>query len=225
MVTENDVKPRLLDLYCCAGGAAKGYADAGFEVVGVDIRPQPRYPFAFVCSDALDYLRRHWREFDAVHASPPCQGFCDLRSMYNAKEHPDLITPTRERLRDTGLPYVIENVEGAPLVDPVLLCGSMFGLRTRTGAALRRHRLFEMTHPPLLLPPCAHRKDAPVIGVYGGHGRDRRRKANTQDFPTEARREAMGIDWMTCSELSQAIPPAFTRFVGEQLIRAIGGAK
>ena len=218
---------RILDLFCGAGGAAVGYHRAGFEVVGVDIAPQPNYPFEHYQADAVRWLRA-WADgefwyvqntFDAIHASPPCQAFTSLKGMHNAKQHDDLLTPTRELLKATGLPYVIENVEGAPMRNPVMLCGSAFGLEAE-GARLQRHRLFE-TNFPLLSPGCAHGRASRVIGVYGGHGRDRRRKVNTQDFSTDARREAMGIDWMTGAELSQAIPPAYTEHIGTYLHRAI----
>jgi DNA (cytosine-5)-methyltransferase 1 len=201
-----------------------GYHRAGFEVVGVDIRPQPRYPFTFVQGDAFEYMAEligrtgqfePW-QFDAIHASPPCQAFTDLKDMHNAIRHEDLLTPTRELLEATGLPYIIENVEGAPMSPTVTLCGSSFGLGAE-GARLQRHRHFE-TNWPLLAPPCAHGVASRVIGVYGGHGRDRRRTVNTQDFSTEARREAMEIDWMTGAELSQAIPPAYTELIGHQLL-------
>lgn len=214
------MKPKLLDLFCCAGGAGMGYHRAGFEVTGIDIKPQPRYPFTFIQADALEYVAAHGHEYDAIHASPPCQAFTDLQYMYNAKEHPDLLMPTRKLLQATGKPYVIENVEGAPMVDYITLCGGAFGLGT-DDAELRRHRRFEIFPHMLLVPPCAHGVKPRVIGVYGGHGRDRRRKTNTQDFSTEARRLAMGIDWMTGEELSQAIPPAYTKFIGEFLMAHI----
>ncbi len=191
-----------------------GYYRAGFDVVGVDIRPQKHYPFEFHQADAMTFPLDG---FDVVHASPPCQAHCDLKHMWNAKKHIDLIEPTRRRLSESGKLYVIENVEGAPLVNPIKLCGTMFGLKT-TGAELRRHRLFETNWPLLLVPQCQHKNEPRVIGVYGGHGRDRRRTVNTQDFSTEARREAMGINWMTGAELSQAIPPAYTEFIGRQLM-------
>lgn len=213
-------QPRLLDLFCGAGGATKGYQRAGFYVVGVDIKPQPRY-----CGDEFhraDAMTYPLDGFDAIHASPPCQGFCDLKGMYNALSHDDLLTPTRERLVATGIPYVIENVEGAPMQNYITLCGSHFGLGCAI-AELRRHRRFEINPMPLLVPQCAHGQR--VIGVYGGHGRDRRRKVNTQDFPTEARREAMGVDWMTGAELSQAIPPAYTEWIGYQLLDALAGVR
>lgn len=231
-MAENEQRLRLLDLFCGAGGAAMGYHRAGFtEIVGVDIKPMPRYPFTFVQADAIEYVAAHGREFDAIHASPPCQAFTPLKAMWNSREHPDLVAPTRIALRAAGRPYAIENVPGAPLENPLTLCGTMFGLRTEGGQAeLRRHRLFECQPIPfVLLPPCHH--NGAVIGVYGGHGRDRRRSVTvtghaggrsvrdgTQQFSTAARREAMGIDWMTGNELSQAIPPAYTEFIGRQLI-------
>jgi DNA (cytosine-5)-methyltransferase 1 len=208
-------RPRLLDLFCGAGGCSVGYARAGFEVVGVDINPQPRYPFEFHQADALTFPLDG---FDAIHASPPCQAHSDLRHMWNAKQHEDLVAVTRDRLHASGLPYVIENVEGAPLRQPLILCGTSFALGA-SRAELRRHRLFEVNWPiATLLPPCGHGRFPRVIGVYGGHGRDRRRATNTQDFSVAERREAMGIDWMSSDELSQAIPPAYTQFIGEQLV-------
>lgn len=205
---------RLLDLFCGAGGASVGYSRAGFEVVGVDIRPQPNYPFEFIQADAMTFLVRE--PFDAIHASPPCQAFTSLNGMWNAKSHEDLLTPTRAALMAAGLPYVIENVQGAPMNGAhVTLCGSMFGLGAED-AELRRHRHFEANFA-LMVPPCSHQASR-VIGVYGGHGRDRRRLVNTQDYSTESRREAMGIDWMTGAELSQAIPPAYTEHIGHYLM-------
>lgn len=213
-------RPRLLDLFCGAGGAARGYQQAGFYVVGVDIKNQPRYAGdEFIQADAMTFPLEG---YDAIHASPPCQGFSDLRSMHNAKRHADLLTPTRERLQVAGAPYAIENVEGAPMSNYVVLCGTMFGLGWRD-AELRRHRWFELDCPPLMVPQCQHRRRR-VIGVYGGHGRDRRRTVNTQDYSTAAQREAMGIDWMMGNELSQAIPPAYTKWIGEQLLGTFGSS-
>lgn len=210
---------RALDLFCGAGGATKGLQRAGFHVTGIDIKRQPRYcGDAFVQGDAIN-PPVDLRAFDFIWASPPCQGFCDLKSMYNAKEHDNLIPATRELLIDSGRPYSIENVEGAPLGESgylIMLCGTMFGLRTADGCAqLRRHRLFETSFSIPLRPRCHHK--GPVIGVYGGHGRDRRRTVNTQDFSTESRREAMGIEWMDGATLSQAIPPAYSEFIGRQV--------
>jgi DNA (cytosine-5)-methyltransferase 1 len=224
------MKPRLLDLFSGAGGAAVGYARAGFEVVGVDIEPQPNYPFEFVRSDALDVLRLGLvagpapmdfvgpvEQFDAIHASPPCQAHTALSALeqVKAKNHPDLVGPTRELLEATGLPYVIENVVGAPLRNPTMLCGSAFGLD------VRRHRLFE-TNFPLMSPGCAHGQQearfdiyehgkwrkSPTVAVYG-HGGGKSRE-NWHD--------AMDIDWMTHRELAQAIPPAYTEHVGGFLL-------
>ena len=208
---------RLLDLFCGAGGAAMGYHQAGFEVVGVDIKPQKHYPFEFHCADAFAFLEKHGHEFDVIHASPPCQGFSDLKDMHNAKPHIDLLTPIRKALLALSKPYVIENVEGAPMHRYIVLCGTMFRLGTEQ-AELRRHRRFETSHYIAPVEPCRHGRKKRVIGVYGGHGRDRRRTVNTQDFSTDERREAMGIDWMNGQELSQAIPPAYTEWIGQRLM-------
>lgn len=213
---------RLLDLFCCAGGAGKGYADAGFEVVGVDVRPQPRYPFAFLQHDALVLDMRFVRSFDAIHASPPCQRFSDLAKRNgNADAWPDLVEPIRELLTASGLPYIIENVEGAPLIDPVMLCGTMF-----PGLRVIRHRLFE-SNIPLTAP--AHGKHPLVFTM------DKRKahygKLNEWTSPVQvtgggncskaAAADAMGIDWMTKNELNEAIPPAFTKYLGRQLVAHI----
>ena len=221
---------KCLDLFCCAGGAGEGYRRAGFDVTGVDIRPQPHNPHRFIQGDALAFVRDHGREYDFIHASPPCQAHTALKSMPNAKKHIDLIPQTRELLIATGKPWVIENVPGAPLRSPFMLCGTMFGLGVGD-AELRRHRLFETNWYCLLDMVCRHYHRGRVIGVYGGHGRDRRRirpatvcvcgsaggKSNrdgTQQFSTAERATAMGIDWMTGAELSQAIPPAYTEWIG-----------
>jgi DNA (cytosine-5)-methyltransferase 1 len=214
---------KLIDLFCGAGGCTAGYVQAGFAVSGVDLKPQPHYPFPhlFHQMDALRFLENGYFEYyDAIHASPPCQAHCSLNKMWNAKKHNSLIETARTLLSKTGKPWVMENVVGAPLNNPVLLCGSMFGLKTR-GAELRRHRLFETSFPILERPICQHGKEPRVIGVYGGHGRDRRRTINTQDFPVYARKEAMGINWMSGSELSQAIPPEYTKWIGFHLKNAL----
>ncbi len=216
---------KLLDLFCGAGGAAMGYHRAGFEVVGVDIKPQPRYPFEFHQADALEYLALHWQEFDAIHASPPCQAYSEATPMAYRSNHPDLIEPTRLLLKKTGKPYVIENVENARnrLVDPVMLCGTMFGL------LLWRHRWFEI-HPAMfvLLPPCAHSSGMleveiagekrqvryPVLATGGGDGIRTKRKNHRPRQPVVEIRWAMDINWMTQNELSEAIPPAYTEYIG-----------
>lgn len=231
-------RPRLLDLFCCAGGAGMGYHRAGFDVVGVDVRPQPRYPFEFRQADVLGLDPEWIASFDAIHASPPCQAHTSLKTMHNAREHPNLIPQTRAMIQASGVPYIIENVEGARehLVDPVLLCGTMFGLGV-DDAELRRHRLFECSFF-VLTPQCAH-GERDVIGVYGGHVRNRRRARTigiygegcrdsrrkfdkgVPDFTAEQGRAAMGADWMSLAELSQAIPPAYTEFLGRQLMAHI----
>jgi DNA (cytosine-5)-methyltransferase 1 len=207
------VKPRLLDLFCGAGGAAMGYARAGFEVVGVDIKPQPRYPFQFVLADALgdfgcDLARSS--QWDAIHASPPCQAYTKAQKLQGI-EHPDLIGPTRELLEETGLPYVIENVKGAPLHDPVMLEGQMFPeLRTHRPRLFETNWLLEV--PALRPPPPPNAKmgrpptASTWIQVVGNF------------WDVGAGRVAMNIDWMTRDELREAIPPAYTEFIGAQLL-------
>jgi DNA (cytosine-5)-methyltransferase 1 len=162
--------PVLLDLFCGAGGAAMGYHLTGFRVVGVDISWQPRYPFEFRQADAMTYPLEG---FDAIHASPPCQAYSAMRTSWNARgDHPQLIQPVRERLREAGVPWVMENVPGAPLEPLFLMCGSAFGLGV-PGYQLRRHRWFEVSGFWAMSQPCQH--SGPVIGIYGDHGRDRRR--------------------------------------------------
>jgi DNA (cytosine-5)-methyltransferase 1 len=214
---------KLLDLFCGAGGAGMGYHKAGFDVTGVDIKPMPRYPFTFIQADALEYVAEHGHEYDVIHASPPCQMFTALRTTWNAKPHVDLLTPTREALVHLGVPWIIENVPGAPTRHHIVLCGTMFGLGVRD-AELRRHRWFESSPPfPVLAPPCAHGQRPITIGVYGQHGRDRRRSVETF-FSVADGRDAMGIDWMTGDELSQAIPPAYTEFIGSLIFGQIEAA-
>lgn len=204
---------RLLDLFCGGGGAGMGYHRAGFDVTGVDLHPQPSYPFDFVRADALS-PPFDLRDFDVIHASPPCQAYIRSGTVARDGRHPELIGPVRAMLEAAGVPYVIENVPGAPIRADVKLCGSMFGLE------VRRHRWFE-TSPPVfaMTPPCDHSR--PVAGVYGNpHG-----KAGAwpgmlpSDLPTWSR--AMGIDWMTASELADAIPPAYTEWIGRELLRTL----
>lgn len=216
------VSVKLLDLFCGAGGAAMGYHRAGFdEIVGVDIQPQPRYPFEFVQADALEYPLGG---FDVIHASPPCQRYSLFsRNIGTADNHPDLIGPTRKRLVDSDADYVIENVEGAPLINAITVCGSSFGLRTDQGFGLRRHRLFESSLPLWSL-GCAHGYEKNSIGVYG-HGTPQWfRKKHGRNASTAEWREAMAIDWMTKAELTEAIPPAYCEFIGEQILQQIGAA-
>lgn len=222
-------RPRLLDLFCGAGGAAVGYDRAGFEVVGVDIKPQPRYPFEFVQADALDFMRGlreaslwrasgYWlRDFDAIHASPPCQAY--IRGGLATGDHPDLLPPTRELLEQTGLPWVIENVPGAPMHPDLLLCGSMFDI------GVRRHRWFEFSWGETMMAPAACDHSRPITGVYGNpHGRS---GAWPGMLPSnrETWSKGMGIDWMTLAELKDAIPPAYTEYVGGHLMRVVLGSR
>ena len=205
-------RPRLLDLFCGAGGAAMGYHRAGFEVVGVDITPQPRYPFTFIHADALEYVDGLIHGFDAIHASPPCQAYTDLRHRTRG-DYPDLVGRTRELLKATRLPYVIENVEGAPLIEPVTICGSSLGLGS-DGRQLRRHRLFE-SNVPLVVPPCAHEGQA--VGVYGTGGGGQMTRGFKARGVAEAR-IVLETPWMTLAECAQAIPPAYTELIGHQLL-------
>lgn len=222
-------RPLLLDLFCKAGGAAVGYHRAGFDVVGVDHEPQPRYPFQFVQADALEAVLRIGHEFDAIHASPPCPGYSRLRHLPWLKHRtwPLLIGPVRNFLRAIGKPWVIENVMDAPL-SGIVLCGRSFALPTF------RHRRFESSEMLLAPPHAGH------DGVVG-HGRmvNDRRKGTLNagssrgswgvgiitvaggQFRKADGEKALGIDWMTKDELADAIPPAYTEFIGRQLLRAV----
>lgn len=208
------MKPRLLDLFCGAGGCTKGYQQAGFYVVGVDNRPQPRYcGDLFHHADALEALTdRKWiASFDAIHASPPCQEYSSAgkaAKVTDGKVYVDLYEPTRALLEQTGLPWVIENVTAAPSRSGIVLCGSMFGL------PIQRHRTFESSE--LILSPffCNHKPDAITVT---GHTPQQWLGGKRRGVGRERYEAAMGIDWMTVAELVQAIPPAYTRFIGEQL--------
>ncbi len=213
-------RPRLLDLFCGAGGAGEGYARAGFEVTGVDNRPMPRNPHRFIQADALDYIREHGHEYDVIHASPPCQAYTSAQPI-RGREHIDLVGPTRALLIETGRPFVIENVEGAPLLNPVMLCGSMFnlGVPAKNGY-LKRHRLFEYGNidvPFALTTPCIHPDGFRSVGVYGHTGGNKRGSGN-HGWVVADWREAMGIDWMSRDDLAQAIPPVYTEYIGLQVM-------
>lgn len=211
-----------------------GYHQAGFdEIVGVDIVPQPNYPFTFIQGDALN-PPLDFEAFDLIHASPPCQGYSVTRNTQKGKVYPLLIEPVRDILKASGRPFVIENVERAPLLDPLILCGTEFGLSAfdpDMGRVmhLKRHRLFELSWFSMRAGGCscsAHRGN--IVGVYGGGGWDRTRSlargytARGGYTPKVAvRRVVMGIDWMTLAELNEAIPPAYTKFIGEQFLAQV----
>lgn len=228
-------RPRLLDLFCGAGGSAMGYHRAGFDVTGVDNRPQKRYPFRFICADALDYLEQHGGEFDVIHASPPCQRF-SVATQVNGPgardKHPDLIEPIRERLLESAKIFIIENVPRSPVRGDIVLCGTFFGLK------VYRHRKFE-SNVFLMQPPHTPHQDRCMgmgrglspkgfVSVTGRGGLG----APPESYrpfvsvaghisSTDYCRFAMGIDWMSRDELSQAIPPAYTEFIGSQLLEAL----
>lgn len=207
------MKPRLLDLFSGAGGAARGYQQAGFHVTGVDINPQPRYAGdEFVQADALTFPLDG---FAAIHASPPCQFATAYKRRHgHVRYSANLIPATRWRLQATGLPYVIENVSTArrELINPIQLCGSSFGLD------VRRHRLFE-SNVAILAPPCNHTAQTPRFPPATNRANLRRTvEVGVWRIPLDVQQQAMGIDWMTREELSQAIPPAYTELIGAQLI-------
>lgn len=222
------MKPRLLDLFSGAGGAAVGYARAGFEVVGVDVVDQPNYPFEFMQEDAIALLRdaeSGWvsLNFEAIHASPPCQDYSRaLRHM--AAPQPRLIEPVRELLIETGLPWVIENVEGAPIPRHpdlfgscgVELCGTSFGLE------VYRHRLFESSfHIPAK--PCNH--SAPAMNPHNGRGRDRIYEVYGRQDPEKVWAKEMGVEWMNRHEAREAVPPVFTEHIGSHLMTHLTAQK
>ena len=211
-------RPSLLDLFCCAGGAARGYQRAGFYVVGVDIKHQKNYAGdEFYQADALEFLTEHGKQFDATHASPPCQ---DHTRSFTPYDHgtAHLLPDTRNILSSIGKPWIIENVPGAPMRADFLLCGCMFKL-----PRLRRQRLFETSwHGFALLPPCHH--PDPIVTVVGHgipSGSPYLGKVDGKEYSRLARL-AMGIDWMNRDELAQAIPPAYTEYLGGQLMNVLG---
>ncbi len=200
---------RALDLFCKAGGVTKGLQRAGFHVTGIDIAPQPRYcGDAFICDDVLNVAIGYLMGFDLVCASPPCQAHTNAQRI-RGNEHPDLIEATRALLQSAGVPYVIENVPGAPLIEPIELCGSMFGLRTY------RHRLFECSFPVVA---SAHPSHDCLTTKMGRKPRDGEFMHVVGNFSgVAAAREAMGIDWMTRDELREAIPPAYSEYIARQI--------
>ncbi|QDN79481.1 DNA cytosine methyltransferase [Streptomyces sp. S1A1-7] len=214
--TRSGRRPRLLDAFCCQGGAGKGYADAGFDVTGIDIHPQPRYPFTFIQAEAVAFIREHGAEFDVIHASPPCQHDSECQRI-RGNQHPDLIAPTRAALEATGRPWVIENVKGAvpKLRTPVMLCGAMSGLQTY------RHRYFETggsltllqpLHPEHLVPQAKMGRPVPpghfgqYIGNFSG---------------VDQARRVMGVPWMNRGGIRECVPPAYTQWVGASALAAL----
>ena len=213
-------RPVLLDLFCGGGGCAVGYHRAGFDVIGVDVVRQPEYPFRFVLADALTYPLDG---FDAVHASPPCKRHTALAALDRARPHlfdphPDCLGPTLARLAGLAVPWVVENVPGAPLPGAVTYCGSAFGL------AVRRHRLFASS-VELAAPACNHAAQGRPLGVYGTGGAWARTApggGGDKVSGADAAR-ALGVDWtVRQATLSQMIPPAYTEHIGRQVLAALG---
>jgi len=226
----------LLDLFCGAGGASWGYHKAGFDIIGVDSRPQPLYPFEFIQDDAMDVLktlRGHdaiymGRKVDIIHLSPPCKAHTRAKHIREAQGHessePNLLTPSLRLLEDVWTPWIVENVPGAPMPKELMLCGSMFGLK------VRRHRWFCAHRDFFLYPPgvCDHGAQGKPIGVYHTmndtvQGKDNKRGGYVIGGSTaktlEEGQEAMGINWMTWKPLTQAIPPAYTKYIGGIMMR------
>jgi DNA (cytosine-5)-methyltransferase 1 len=206
---------KLLDLYCCGGSASYGYEQAGFEVTGVDIDRQPRYKGHFIQSDAIEYLKNNWFEYDAIHASPPCQkySFSSKQFRDKGKDYPDLIEATRAELIATGKLYVIENVPGSPLINPVELCGAMFGLRTY------RHRLFESN---FTITPPEHPEHLFKNAKMGRPAKDNEFIQYVGHFPgVKEVGEMVGTPWLGQYELAQSIPPQYTKFIGNQLMKLL----
>ena len=209
---------KLLDLFCGAGGATKGYQKAGFMVTGIDVKHGKRYVGdGYIRGDVRDYLNNEFlSQFDVIHASPPCQTHSATKHLRNAQgkgtSKIDLIPETRAALMASGKPYVIENVPGAPLINPIQLCGSYFHLK------VRRHRLFE-SNQNIVGTSCDHKAQGKPVGIYGSMRDEIPNGGHTAKTMQEAN-EAMGIDWMIWSELVESIPPAYTEFIGIQLRHA-----
>lgn len=210
---------RLLDLYCKAGGASTGYAQAGFDVTGIDIKKQKRYPYEFIQADVLEVLQDldYLRSFDVIAASPPCQTHSITKHLRVAQgkntDKVDLIPQTRAALIKSEKPYVIENVPQAPLIEPVQFCGSSYGLK------VRRHRLFE-SNLNLVGSVCDHKAQGKPVGVYGSMRDEIPNGGHTAKTIEEAR-EAMGINYMIWGELVEAIPPVYTYEIGKQILSQI----
>jgi hypothetical protein len=206
--------PRVLDLFCGAGGASMGYAKAGYEVVGMDIKHGKRYPFEYIRRDVMTLRPEDLEGFDLIHASPPCQTYSVTKHLRVAQgkstSKQDLLAQVRSLLVVSEIPYVIENVKGAPLIDPVQLCGSAFGLK------VRRHRLFESSME-LRGTDCHHKEQGKPVGIYGSMRDEIPGGGHTAKTMPEAH-EAMGINWMIWGELVEAIPPAYTHYIGQQIM-------
>lgn len=220
----------LLDLYCCEGGAGEGYRRAGFNITGIDKERQTRYPGRFIQWDAIDYVIKYGYRYDAFHASPPCQPFSRSKHTHN-KEYEDLLDPTRKVLEEIGKPYIIENVYGAPMSNAVTLCGAKFGLTAidtdGTPLVLRRHRLFE-SNEWLWPAECEHLgyvdRGYKIAGVYGAGSRTQesaKERGGGYTPSKEVAEQLLGIDWMSIHGLTQAIPPAYTEYLGKQLIEIL----
>jgi DNA (cytosine-5)-methyltransferase 1 len=221
-------RPLLLDLFSGAGGAAVGYYRAGFDIIGVDLHPMPRYPFEFIGAEALIFLEDLIADdmadhFDAIHASPPCQRYSPTRTMHNVR-YPDVINPLRALLKKTQIPYIIENVPEAPMENPVILCGSQFDLCQewsgefwRGDVYLKRHRAFEVLFP---VPDAGLHDHTRRAVTVAGHGRMGKSDSifKGKGF-SQLKRDVMRIGWMTENELNEAIPPAYTQYVGQHLMR------
>lgn len=214
-----NTKPKLLDLYCKAGGASMGYHLAGFDVIGIDNKKQKRYPFTFIQADALEVLKDldYLKTFDVLSGSPPCQTHSKTKHLRDAQgkstDKVDLIPQTREGFIASGKTYVIENVPGAPLINPTILCGSSFDLK------VRRHRLFE-SNTKLTPLACDHKNQGKPVGIYGSM-RDEIPNGGHTAKTIEQAREAMGINWMIWGELVEAIPPSYTAYLGKQIIESL----
>lgn len=215
------MKPLLLDTFCKAGGAGTGYHKAGFKVVGVDREPQKNYPFEFIQADAIEFISNRGNEFDFIHASPPCQLYSKSTAQTRkaGKIYPDLVAQTREALVKTGKPYVIENVQQAPIRSDVVLTGNMFGLH------VLRKRIFELSFFMLQYPPIPEFRKVgiEISSLYGNTSSDRTPK-HRFGFKTirESWAFSMGIDWhMTEAELAEAIPPAYTEFIGKSYLQTL----
>lgn len=218
------MRPLLLDLFCCEGGAAMGYHRAGFDVIGIDIVPRPRYPFPFIQADALE-PPVDLSAFTAIHASPPCQLYSVSTAMHDKSAYPDLVGDTRNLLMESGLPWIIENVPEAPLVklgcmtfdgrSSIMLCGSMLGMER-----VQRHRIFETNWDLTTTFRCRHELQRDVMTIVG-HSEQGRTGNVGAHWGTDARREAMGMPWASRNGIPEAIPPSYTEFIGQQLMNHI----